>query len=88
MNNLQKTVSSISGLTLEDGSLRNNARDDFYYDCETNTQKKEQIEAYAENCLNIYLNESEIAKVIDCLDFLENESNESSEAFTKLNNLQ
>lgn len=72
MNKLQKVASDISGFTFENGLLRENARDDYYYSCESKADKINQIFAIAENVTNVSINTDQALKIFNCLEALEN----------------
>lgn len=84
MNNLQKTVSMISGY---DRDLdMSSARDDFYYDeCETHEEKKSHIASYGVNVDDITLLSSEdISKIYLFLETEFENENQKWHAFENL----
>lgn len=80
MNNLQKTVSAISGWDPHNSGARN----DYYYELETREEKLEQIKLYAENALDITLTDAEVER---CFEYLEKEV-ESAERCQQFNELE
>ena len=82
MNKLQKITSDISGFTFENGELRANARNDYYYSC------KNKIAAILV-ISDVAISVNQAKKIFNCLEALENcETGNSSDLFNILSNLK
>lgn len=84
-NKLYKIATSISGEELEDGFVRDGAKNDYYYDeCNTQKEKLSQIEAMAENVVEVSIDREEAIKIMN---YLESDFKESSDHYFALENL-
>jgi hypothetical protein len=79
---LQKVASAISGYEGVDSHA--SARDDFYYDLTSESDKLEQIYLYAQNVYSMILSEVECKRIFEFLEGDYNGSHEHWLAFKKL----
>lgn len=84
-------ASNISGDELENGLIRSNARNDYYYELNTEEEKKSFIKDFAENMSNFsdeyenhYLNSADINLIFE---YLETREVDSSTRYYMLQNL-
>jgi hypothetical protein len=85
MNKLQQVATAINGSGDGINYKTMGAKDTYYYELQSEVDKKEHIERYAENVLNIYLDKEEIKKVYN---FLETKTEGQNEYFYLLRNLK
>jgi len=84
LTDMQKLYSAITGYEGPNSAF-SSAKDDYYYDdCKTLEEKIDHLRDYAENCLEIYLDNEELIRVATAIDTESDGQNEEYLKFEKL----